>query len=139
MKMLQEDLDAIHTDETQPILDMGCGTGVASRSIAHRPAFSGRITGIDLSHYLTQVAEHLATEEGVAERVELRAGDTRSLDFPEGIFDAAVAHILLTHVDDPIANLMEAARRMKLGGTVILLQTSAKLISGSLPSPYSVS
>jgi ubiquinone/menaquinone biosynthesis C-methylase UbiE len=111
-------LDAMHIDEAQKVLDMGCGTGVASRSIAHRPAFAGRITGIDLSPYLTQVAEHLAIKEGVAERVEFRAGDTRSLDFSDGIFDAVVAHTLVSHVDDPLATLMEAARVVKPGGIV---------------------
>lgn len=118
MKILQEYLDAMHIDEAQKVLDMGCGTGVASRFIAHRPAFAGRITGIDLSPYLTQVAEHLAIEEGVAERVEFRAGDTRSLDFSDGIFDAVVAHTLVSHVDDPLATLMEAARVVKPGGIV---------------------
>ena len=37
IKILQEYLDAMHIDEAQKVLDMGCGTGVASRSIAHRP------------------------------------------------------------------------------------------------------
>lgn len=118
MEMLREYLDAMHIDEAQHVLDMGSGTGVASRFIAHRPDFAGRITGIDLSPYLTQVAEQLAIEERVAERIEFRAGGIRDHGFSDGMFDAVIAHTLMSHVADPMATLMEAARVVKPGGTV---------------------
>jgi len=38
-KMLQDYLDAMQIDETQAVLDIGCGTGVAARAIAHRRGF----------------------------------------------------------------------------------------------------
>ncbi len=117
-KSLQEYLDFMRIDAAQTVLDMGCGTGVAARVIARRPGFAGKVTGIDLSPYLAEVATRLATEEGVAERVEFRAGDTRSLDLYDGMFDAVVAHTLMSHVDDPLAVIKEAARVVKCGGMV---------------------
>ena len=41
-KMLQEYLDVMHIDVAQTVVDMGCGTGVATRAIARRPRFAGR-------------------------------------------------------------------------------------------------
>jgi ubiquinone/menaquinone biosynthesis C-methylase UbiE len=117
-KMLQEYLDVMHIDVTQIVLDMGCGTGVAARAIARRPRFAGRIIGVDLSPALTEAARRLAREEGLAERVEFRAGDTRSLDLPDGRFDGVVAHTLVSHVDNPLAVIKEAARVVKPGGMV---------------------
>jgi ubiquinone/menaquinone biosynthesis C-methylase UbiE len=117
-RMLQEYLDVMRLEAARTVLDMGCGTGVAARAIARRPGFSGRVTGIDLSSYLTATATRLAAEEGIADRVEFRAGDTRGLDLADGAFDAVVAHTLLSHVDDPLAVLREAARVVKRGGMI---------------------
>ncbi|HBY99462.1 MAG TPA: SAM-dependent methyltransferase [Chloroflexi bacterium] len=117
-KMLREYLDAMNIDSADTVLDIGCGTGLAARAIAHRPSFSGRVTGVDLSSYLVAAAERLAHEEGIAERTEFRTGNARSLDVADGTFDAVVVHTLLSHVDDALAVLKEAARVLKVGGMV---------------------
>ncbi len=117
-KMLQDYLDVMHIDAAKTVLDMGCGTGVAARAIARRRGFAGSITGIDLSPYLAATATRLATEEGMAHRVQFLAGDTRSLDLPDAAFDAVVAHTLVSHVDKPLAVVREAARVVRPGGMV---------------------
>lgn len=54
----------------------------------------------------------------MADRVEFRVGDTRSLDVADAAFDAVVAHTLVNHVDDPRAVIGEAARVVRRGGMV---------------------
>jgi ubiquinone/menaquinone biosynthesis C-methylase UbiE len=117
-KMLHDYLDIMRIDTAKTVLDMGCGTGVAARGIARRPGFSGRVTGIDLSSHLAATAARLAQEEGIADRVEFRSGDTRRVDFEDGAFDAVVAHTLVSHVDTPLTVLKEAARVVRRGGMV---------------------
>lgn len=117
-RMLQDYLDAMRIDTAKTVLDMGCGTGVAARAIARRRGFSGRITGIDLSASLAATAQRLSAEEGIGDRVEFRAGDTRTLDLAAGSFDAVVAHTLVSHVDNPSAVIGEAARVVRPGGMV---------------------
>lgn len=117
-KMLDDYLDAMGIDTAKSVLDMGSGTGVVARAIARRPGFSGRVVGVDLSRYLASAAERLAREEGLADRVEFRVGDTRSLELASGAFDAVVAHTLLSHVEDPLAVVKEAARVVRAGGMV---------------------
>src|SRR5687767_10345578 len=119
-KMLLEYLDAMNIGSAAAVLDMGCGTGLAARAIARRAGFSGRIIGVDLSPYLVAAAKRLAGEEGVAEHLEYRTGDVRRLDFADRRFDALVAHTLLSHVDDPLSVLKEAARVVKPGGTIAI-------------------
>src|SRR5918998_2479718 len=114
--VLREYLDAMDIDSASTVLDMGCGTGVAARTIARRTNFSGRVTGIDLSPYLVEAAKRLADEEGLGGRVEFRYGDTRELDIPDGEFDAVVAHTLMSHVHEALTVLKEAARVVKPGG-----------------------
>jgi 2-polyprenyl-3-methyl-5-hydroxy-6-metoxy-1,4-benzoquinol methylase len=64
-KVLREYLDAMDIDSADTVLDMGCGTGVAARTIARRANFSGRVTGRDLGPYLVEAATRLANEEGL--------------------------------------------------------------------------
>ena len=133
--VLREYLDAMHIDTAHRVLDIGCGTGVATRVIARRPQFSGKVTGIDLSPNLARTAERLATEEGLSARVEFHAGDTQSLDFPEGAFDAVVAHTLVSHVTEPLAVLKEAARVVKPGGLIGLFDGDYASITFALADP----
>ena len=117
-KMLRDYLDAMQIDTAKTVLDLGCGTGVAARAIAHRSGFSGRVLGIDLSPTLAQTAARLAAAEALDSRAEFRAGDSRKLDLADGAFDAVVAHTLLSHVDDPLAVVREAARLVRPGGMI---------------------
>lgn len=117
-KMLDDYLDAMSIHRTARVLDLGCGTGLAARAVARRDDFSGHVTGIDLSPYLVTAARRLAAEEKVADRLEFLAGDARTLNFADGSFDAVIAHTLLSHVEDPVALLSEAARVVRPGGMV---------------------
>ena len=117
-KMLHQYLDAMDIASDARVLDLGCGTGLAARAIAHRQGFSGTVTGIDLSPYLVAAAQRLARDEAVDTRLEFLAGDVRSLDLPDASFDALVAHTLLSHVEDPLAVLRQAARLVKPGGLI---------------------
>jgi ubiquinone/menaquinone biosynthesis C-methylase UbiE len=118
MAMLAEYLDAMKLDRDARVLDLGCGTGVASREVARLPAFAGRVTGIDRSAYLVAMARQRALEEGLAARLAFQVGDSRSLGLPDASFDAVVAHTLLSHVEEPLAVLQEMARVVRPGGTI---------------------
>jgi len=118
IRMLQEYLDAMNIDAAARVLDVGCGTGVAARTIARRSGFSGRVTGIDRSAYLVEVGTQRIREEGLEGCIELHAGDSHSLDIPDASFDAVVAHTLLSHVEDQLGVLKEIVRIVKPGGRI---------------------
>jgi ubiquinone/menaquinone biosynthesis C-methylase UbiE len=116
--MMQEYVGAMGIDAAATVLDLGCGTGVASRAIAQRKAFAGRVTGIDRSAYLIAAAKRFATQEGVADVTEFRTGDSQSLNLPNAAFDAVIAHTLISHVEDPASVLREMARIVKPHGRI---------------------
>jgi ubiquinone/menaquinone biosynthesis C-methylase UbiE len=122
-------------DTAETVLDVGCGTGMVARAIARRRGFTGKITGIDLSPALVANARRLSEEEGIADRVDFRAGDTRSLDLATGTSDAVVAHTLLSHVDDPSAAIGEAARVVRSGGMVAIFDCDFASLTFSHPDP----
>jgi ubiquinone/menaquinone biosynthesis C-methylase UbiE len=117
-QMLHDYLNAMNIHTMQRVLDLGCGTGMATRAIAQYPSFTGELIGIDLSPYLIAAAQQLSEREGLGSRIAFQVGDSRSLDLPAGQFDAVIAHTLVSHVDDPLAVLKEAARLVKPGGLV---------------------
>jgi len=115
--MMQQYIDAMGIDSAQAALDLGCGTGVATRAIARRPGFRGSVTGIDLSPHFVAVAQRLTAAESIA-CIEFHVGDSQSLSLPNESFDAVVVHTLVSHVNDPLAVLREVRRILKPGGTV---------------------
>lgn len=120
VRMRDAYLERLDLDSAAVVLDLGCGTGVVARAIAARPAFRGRVVGIDTSPALLDAARHFAHGEGVASRLEFRTGDAHALDEQDGAFDAVILHTLLSHVPDPVAVLAEAARVVRPGGTVVI-------------------
>jgi len=66
--MMQDYLQAMEIDTAQTVLDLGCGTGVATRAIAKRSTFSGKLPGIDLSPHLIKVARQLAEKEALGDK-----------------------------------------------------------------------
>lgn len=102
---------------TAQVLEVGCGTGVVTRALASRDGFSGRVTGVEQSPALVEVAQRLAAEEGVGERTEFRVGDAHALELADASVDAVVLHTTMSHVTDPLTVVEEAARVLRPGGS----------------------
>ncbi len=110
------------------ILDLGCGTGRHSVPLAAR---AYRVTGVDISQGMLDVAAERAREAGV--EVELVRGDAAEFVRPES-FDLVIclcegAFCLLREGDDALrrdeAILGNAAASLRRGGAMILNALSA--------------
>jgi ubiquinone/menaquinone biosynthesis C-methylase UbiE len=115
-----EYLDRIQLAPSATVLDIGCGTGVLARALAARPAFTGRVVGIDQSPVLIEAARRFASQEGLGDQIDFRVGDVHALDLADASFDAVIAHTLVSHVRDPRTVLGEAARVVQPGGWVAI-------------------
>jgi ubiquinone/menaquinone biosynthesis C-methylase UbiE len=100
------------------VLDVGCGSGAATRTLARRVVPSGRVVGVDACASLLKVARGLADEAGVGESIEFKAGDCRALPFPDASFDCVMAATMLSHVPHPESALAEMVRVTRPGGRV---------------------
>ena len=110
-----EYMDRLALAGTEAILDIGCGTGVAARTIARRPEVRGPVTAIDISPHLVEAGRRFAEQDGLGGRIDFRVGDAHGLGLPEGGFDAVVMHTLISHVADPASVLAEARRLLRPG------------------------
>jgi len=100
------------------ILDAGVRTG---RNFPFYPRES-KIVGIDLSPAM--LARATRRRQSAVAEVELRQMDVTHLDFPDELFDAAVATFLFCVLPDElqVAALKEIGRVVKPGGSIRLLE-----------------
>ena len=100
-------------------LDIGTGPGVIPIMLAARvPRL--RLTGTDLSEPMLQKALKAAEEAGVADRLDFRLGDAKSLPFSDRSFDLVLCNSLLHHLPAPLALFNEISRVSKPGGAILL-------------------
>jgi ubiquinone/menaquinone biosynthesis C-methylase UbiE len=111
-------LDLLGIAPGERVLDVGCGSGVVTRELARRVAPDGLAVGLDPGPTLLAVARELAEQAGLAERIEWREGDARSLPFADAEFDAVLAATVLSHVPEGERAIPELARVVRPGGRV---------------------
>jgi ubiquinone/menaquinone biosynthesis C-methylase UbiE len=91
------------------VLEVGCGTGVLTRTLARWPDV-GAVVGVDVAPSLLIKARDLATD---LPNVTFQESDGRSLPFEDEIFDVVVFDSTLSHVPAPEGALAEAFRVLR--------------------------
>lgn len=114
------------------VLDIGCGAGDVSLLAARMVGPAGRVLGVDHAVEAIAVARSRAARDGAA-NVAFQLGEI-SAAAPEGPVDALVGRFVLMHQQDPAAVLRAAARHVRPGGVIALLESH---MSGSLPGVHS--
>jgi len=103
------------------VLDVGCGDGYITRSIAVRlPA--GSIVGVDASPRMIEVARARPDPPGTD--VSFRVGDARDLPFVAE-FDVVVSFNALHWVADQVGALTAIARALRTTGRALVQQVCA--------------
>lgn len=106
----------IKTFPNQKIIDIGCGGGILSESMAAKGA---SVTGIDLAEQALSVAKSHAQESQLAIDYQCIAAE----DFAAahaGQFDIVTCMEMLEHVPDPASIVNACATLVKPGGWVFL-------------------
>ncbi len=101
------------------VLDVGCGTGIQLDSYQHSGC---RVTGIDASPAMLEVARHRLGEEA-----SLTVGDAAAMPYPDRAFDLVLAATVL-HEMPPRARpaaLGEMKRVLRPGGSILLIDFEA--------------
>ena len=96
------------------VIDIGCGGGILTESMAKKGA---DVTGIDLSEKALQVADLHSLESGVQVRYELISAEDMAAR-EAGQYDVVTCMEMLEHVPDPAAIVQACANLVKPGGHV---------------------
>ena len=103
------DLAGVHPG--QWVIDVGCGPGALTAELVERVG-SANVAAVDPSEPF--VAAVIARHPGV----DVRRAAAEHLPFEDGVFDAAIAQLVVHFMDDPVAGLGEMARVTRHGSVV---------------------
>lgn len=110
-------LELFGAEAPKSLLDVGTGTGRVLQLMAPRIGFG---LGVDLSREMLTVARANLDRTSLR-NCQVRHGDMYHLPLPDGSFDAATLHNVLRFADDPGAALAEAARVLRPGGRLAVV------------------
>ncbi len=110
-------LDLIGSAQVPTYLDLGTGTGRILELVSSRAA---RAVGVDLNAEMLALAR-ARIERAALNHVQVRRGDLFQLPYGERSFDLITLHQVLHYLEDPSAAVAEAARVLKPGGKVVIV------------------
>ena len=110
-------LAAVGQGPFHAVLDLGTGTG---RMLELLAPLADRTVGIDQSPAMLNLARTRIEREG-PKQVQLRQGDLYALPVERDGYDVVILHQVLHYLDDPVRALREAARVLRPGGRLIVI------------------
>ena len=102
--------DAARIQAGDRVLDVACGTGVLTRTAAHRVGPTGWVGGLDMNEGMLAVAARKAPG------IEWRHGQAESLPFESASLDAVVCQFGLMFIEDRTRAVQEMWRVLRPGG-----------------------
>ncbi|MEF8879451.1 MAG: methyltransferase domain-containing protein [Candidatus Thermoplasmatota archaeon] len=100
--------------DAEKILDVGCGSGIVTRDIAHLT--NGEVIGIDESRDMIEVGKKVLE---MYDNVHLKVGSAEDLPFEDNVFDVTTCNLVLMWSQHPQKVVDEMARVTKKDGTVL--------------------
>lgn len=102
-------------DPATEVADLGCGTGQLAETLA---PFVAHVIAVDASAEMLAAARERL---GAASNVEVRQGDLEALPLDTAGVDAAILSLVLHYVAEPGRVLGEAARALRPGGRLLII------------------
>jgi SAM-dependent methyltransferase len=108
-------ISALSPEPGERILDLGCGTGGTTVTLARMVEPGGTAVGADISAEMLVRARERATESGVS-NVDFVHADVQSQDFGDAGFDAAFSRFGVMFYADPVTAFGNVRRSLRSPG-----------------------
>ena len=123
IEMLNAPLGAISLERAMPqagesVLDVGCGGGATSRSMAEQVGPQGRVVGVDISSTILAVAKE---RSGHLPNLQFQVGNAQTMDLGEEVFDLVYSRFGVMFFQDAITAFANLHRALKPTGRLMFL------------------
>jgi len=110
-------IDTLAPQPGEHVLDIGCGCGHTSLSLADRVGAGGSVTGVDISAPMLAVAGQLATERN-AERTSIQflEADAQTHSFEPERYDVVFSRFGVMFFGDPVAAFANIRSALRTSG-----------------------
>jgi SAM-dependent methyltransferase len=108
-------LDLAAPSAGESVIDIGCGCGATTLSIAERVLPAGRVKGVDISEPMLAHARERAKSAGLA-NLEFERGDAQVYEFPPSGADLVTSRFGVMFFEDPRAAFANLQRALKATG-----------------------
>lgn len=108
---------------SRSVLDVATGTADMAIMMA-RYLHALRITGVDISKGMLEIGRQKVQRLQLGGRIDLQTGDSESLQFPDGSFDAITVAFGVRNFEHLEKGLTEMLRVLKPGGRLVVLEFS---------------
>jgi ubiquinone/menaquinone biosynthesis C-methylase UbiE len=116
-------------------LDVGCGVAYLACELAREVSPGGRIAALDSSRDAVEASRARIAREGLEQAIEVREGDAARLPYADASFDFVVAAQVYSYVPDVAGAVREAARVLKRGGRLVVLESDWDLCTWASADP----
>ena len=106
-------IDTLAPQPGEHVLDIGCGCGHTSLSLADRVGAEGSVTGVDISAPMLAVANHLAGERTSIQFVE---ADAQTHAFEPERYDVVFSRFGVMFFEDPVAAFANIRSALRTSG-----------------------
>ncbi|MCD8309751.1 MAG: bifunctional demethylmenaquinone methyltransferase/2-methoxy-6-polyprenyl-1,4-benzoquinol methylase UbiE [Prevotellaceae bacterium] len=116
-------INLLRPSHPQQIMDVATGTGDFAL-LACQALQPERLTGIDISEGMMQVAREKAAQAGLSERISFVREDCTALTFADESFDAVTVAFGIRNFEQLDKGLREMCRVLRKGGRLVILELS---------------
>lgn len=113
---LPELFDRMGRGEGKKLLEIGCGIGIDTVSLAGR-GFD--VTAVDLTETAIEIARKRAADQGLV--IDYRTGNCEELAFPDDSFDVVYSFGVIHHTPGMAGAVREIRRVLKPGGIAYIM------------------
>jgi SAM-dependent methyltransferase len=106
-------MDTLAPQPGEHVLDIGCGCGHTSLSLAGRVGAEGSVTGVDISAPMLAVASHFAAERSSIHFVE---ADAQTHAFEPECYDMVFSRFGVMFFEDPVAAFTNIRSALRASG-----------------------
>lgn len=129
-----EMIDELALPAGAEVLEVGFGAGYITAELARR---GFRVTAIDSTPEMLDVARGMLSEELTSGQVVLGEGDVHALDFADGSFQLVVALGVIPWLHSPAQGLREMARLLVPGGHLVVTSDNRARLNHLLDPAFS--